>query len=226
AVMEVGLKGSGILDYRDHAVSEAVVPTLVAIDEFPQLGKMDEMLKAMATLGGAGYRFLLGVQSKSQLIEVYGQREPVTAACPIWVVTATQDPALLEDVKKLAAKVTVEHSRTSHGSGGRGDSHNLSQERTGRDLLDVHDLRTLPSDEAVMLAAGVPPVTLKKRPAFREKRWRERIVSPRVRSGSRGLGRIQRRFPRWGSRWPARSDLDVATVALVAEDGGCRGGEG
>ena len=54
---------------------------LLMLDEFPSLGKMDEVQKALAYMAGYGIKAYLIVQDLSQLQDKYGKNESITSNC-------------------------------------------------------------------------------------------------------------------------------------------------
>lgn len=120
------------------------------IDEFPTLGRVENMVTDIAVMRGYGLDFTLVAQGLEQLEEHYGRNGSRTliANCAYQWFCNVQD---LETAKYLSAvlgKKTVATTTTS--TGGPGGAGSTSYGETGRDLLTPDEVLNLGKDVAIV----------------------------------------------------------------------------
>jgi type IV secretion system protein VirD4 len=73
---------------------EVIHPTLLLLDEFPRLGKVDVIQNAVATLRSKGVTICLIIQSLTQLDRIYGKvsRQIIVDNCPYKAILQVTDP--------------------------------------------------------------------------------------------------------------------------------------
>lgn len=76
------------------AQGEVIPPTLLLLDEFPRLGKVDVIQNATATLRSKGVTICLLMQSLTQLDLIYGKetRQIIVDNCPYKAILSVTDP--------------------------------------------------------------------------------------------------------------------------------------
>ena len=135
---------------------------LVLLDEFPLLGKMEKVADAFAWVRSYGVRFLMVIQSKSQLRDTYGPERARTIFenCGAEIVFGTDDPELTREISERLGYNTVSavsHSRSGSLLSEKGrDSKTTSDQR--RALMLPQEIRTLDRGKCIILSPGMRPI--------------------------------------------------------------------
>lgn len=111
---------------------------LLMLDEFPSLGKMDEVQKALAYCAGYGIKAYLIVQDLSQLQDKYGKNESITSNCHIQNAYAPNKNETAEYLSKMTGETTIVDENISVSSSGgllSKKSYSKSFQHTKRNLL-------------------------------------------------------------------------------------------
>lgn len=135
---------------------------LFLIDEFPALGRLDELPRDIATMAGYGVDFCLIVQGIDQLKAVYGDdAATIMSNCAYKWFSNVNDLPSAEYLSKTLGNKTVDttskSSSFSMGKGGGSTSESESQGQTGRPLLMPDEVLNLGRDTAILLAPGSKP---------------------------------------------------------------------
>ena len=144
---------------------------LFMIDEFPAMGKLDDIPRDIATMAGYGVDFALVVQDFAQLKEVYGEaRNTILSNCAYRWFCNIDELSTAEYLSKSLGRYTVrtttkgENKGTSKsfggGSGAGGSSsegENVSHSETGRDLLTPDEAMNMGNRNAILFAPGGRP---------------------------------------------------------------------
>ncbi|HVT59503.1 MAG TPA: type IV secretory system conjugative DNA transfer family protein [Thermoanaerobaculia bacterium] len=144
-------------------------PLLLLLDEFPILGRLDFFGRAMAYLRGYGIRVYISLQSLAQLYEIYGQHQSITANCAVQVAFAPADVETAELLSRMTGPMTVHVAKRALANaplnlGPR--RHTLSLHELARPLLTAEEVRRLPDREALVFAAGHPPIRGRRVPYY------------------------------------------------------------
>lgn len=111
---------------------------LLMLDEFPSLGKMDEVQKALAYMAGYGIKGYLIVQDLAQLQDKYGKNESITSNCHIQNAYAPNKHETAEYLSKMTGKTTIVDEQISVSSSGgllSNKNYSKSYQHTKRNLL-------------------------------------------------------------------------------------------
>jgi type IV secretion system protein VirD4 len=81
--------------------------TLLMLDEFPALGRMELIESALARCAGYGVKVVMAIQDQSQLIGVYGQAQSVTANCHVRACFPTNDLSTAKWLSESTGVTTV-----------------------------------------------------------------------------------------------------------------------
>ena len=132
------------------------------IDEFPALGRLDEVPRDIATMGGYGVDFTLIIQGMDQLKDVYGEASnTILNNCAYKWFCNVSDLHSAEYVSKTLGRKTVKTKGTSESHNpaviGSGASVGTSFGETGRDLLTPDEVMNLGRDTAILIAPGSRP---------------------------------------------------------------------
>jgi type IV secretion system protein VirD4 len=154
-----------------HATGRPRHALLLLLDEFAALGKLDFFGRAMAYLRGFGIRVFLSIQSLSQLNDVYGEHQSITANCPVQVAFAPADVETAELLSRMTGPMTVAvNKRSLAGSllALTPRRATVSRQEVARPLLTAEEVRRLPDGEALVFTAGHPAIRAARLPYFRD----------------------------------------------------------
>ncbi len=120
---------------------------LALIDEFPTLGRMDNIVNSMGYTAGYGIKYYLIVQDKVQLNNVYGENELVFSGTHIRIAYAPNNPETAELLSRMTGTMTV--VKADHSYSGNRLSPMLGQVSTNvqeieRPLLTPDECGRLP----------------------------------------------------------------------------------
>ena len=167
------------MDFEEGKRKDNPYRLLYLIDEFPQLGNMQEFADALSYMAGYGCKALLITQDIEQLKDprAYGDHETITANCHVRIAYAPNTQRTAELLSSMTGKTTIQQqtinisgSRTSSGQNHMSTSLNF----VARDLLTPSEVSTLrkPSKvdpgtdkerivgpgQALVFFAGEPPI--------------------------------------------------------------------
>ena len=139
---------------------------LMMIDEFRQLGRMDDLVSKLTINAGYGFRMCLILQDVSQLDELYGKavRETTVSACQIKLFIRINDMATSDYVSEMLGSRTQEVATPTirAGQGGVFGRRDKSIHYIERPLRSPQELREMSEDIAILLIPNAPPFELKK----------------------------------------------------------------
>lgn len=130
--------------------------TLFLIDEFAALGRLDDLPRDIATMGGFGVDFALVVQGLDQLKDHYGEAKgTILSNCAYkWFcdVNDLDSAKYLSDTLGKATVATVSKSASSSaGPGGGSNSESTTYSETGRFLLNPDEVLNLGKNVAIAI---------------------------------------------------------------------------
>lgn len=143
---------------------------LILLDEFPTLGKIEQLQSALAYLAGYGVKVLLIAQTYNQILEAYGRHEGILANCHVKVAYAPGDMDTAKLLSSMAGETTVEMKSRSYSLGGPGGRKvSESYQQVKRPLMNPDEVTMLPAPrkkgadiveagEVLAFAAGRPAV--------------------------------------------------------------------
>lgn len=155
------------------------IPVLCLIDEFPALGEMDELVKALGEVAGYGVRFWLFAQGLNQLKSIYPKDwETILAQCATQSFFGIADHTTAQTLADFLGQETVliEKPSLSHGESGiPGDGGQSSTtvnnqlELKGVPLATPQEIRLhlgVGKRGQVVFQSGKPPVIAQLYPWF------------------------------------------------------------
>lgn len=196
--------------YRDAGMPGARRRVLMLVDEFAAVGRMTYISSQLATMAGYGVVFVLFIQSLTQLRspQLYGEREEISAACPVKVIGATGDSTTRKFASETLGDMTVRHRRRSRSSGRGGASVSDSWESTRRRLLTEEEVGALPEDKVLLLLPGCRGFIATKRMYFEDVRFE--VLNIRGRIGESDV--LPDPCCAWKFRHPVRREIPHADV--------------
>ncbi len=166
---------------------------LLLLDEFPALGNVAVLVKGVAFVAGYGLRLLTILQSPAQLRAIYGPdaAKNFMTNHAIEVVFTPKDQDVANELSERFGYDTVDgksRSRPSSlfGSGGRGHSETISQQR--RALMLPQELKLVSQDRCFVLKGGIPPILADKIRYFSDARFQKRLLPAPRRQADLGSG--------------------------------------
>ena len=141
------------------------VPCTFVLDEFPVLGKFEEIEQNAGVLAGYGVTFLLVSQSLSQIVKLYGEHHAFLDHCKNVVLYT---PGKYSDAKEFSEAIgnrsvlldNISASGNRHEAGLRSVS--LSSQETSVSLISPDELMKLEFNRFILLTQGMAPYKGKK----------------------------------------------------------------
>ena len=155
---------------------------LLMLDEFASLGRLEILQEALAYCAGYGVKAYLIVQGLEQLYAAYGRDESIVGNCHIRVAFAPNKIETAQLLSKMTGTTTVQ-SRTWAGKKRQKHFHArplLTPDECMRLRLPEKDRITgrMNAGEALILAAGLPPIYGEQILYFEDAAFRRRASVP------------------------------------------------
>ncbi len=158
---------------------------LMMIDEFPSLGKLEIVEKAMAYVAGYGIKVYLIIQSITQLNKIYTEKNSIVDNCHLQMFYATNRIEVAKEISERIGKTTILVDSVST-SGQRTELFDKGQSRSTQEvakaLLSPEDVMKLPYTDAILFISGKKPYLAKKNVFYDDPRFKEKVkMSPPTR---------------------------------------------
>ena len=151
---------------------------LFILDEFPAIGKMSVLEKAIGFVAGYGMKLVIILQSLDQLYNIYTEKNGFMSNCQIQVFYTANENQSAEYISKTFGSETIQYETKS---GKKALSLGQAGEaRQGRNLLGVSDVRSLPLDKILIVAGGKPPILTEKIQYFIVPEYKGRTKIPYI----------------------------------------------
>jgi type IV secretion system protein VirD4 len=160
-----------ILIQQIHDVLMAAPPkrdephqVLFLIDEFRQLGRMDDLVSKLTINAGYGFRVVIVLQNLSQLDEVYGKavRETTVSACATQLYIRIDNLDTSEYLSKMLGETTIELKRASLRRGGILGQKTINTDYDAVPLRTPQQLRQMDPRKIILLVSSAPPFELER----------------------------------------------------------------
>lgn len=155
---------------------------LFLIDEFPTLGKMENIEEFAGILNGFGLSFLWICQSKAQIDKLYGQNAPILDHCKYLVTYSMNEDNTAEYFSKRAGTEGIIKQNVSN-SGSRFDygmnNMSISNDIIERRLITANEIENLPADCELIYTQGAPVVIAKKVAYYSDPRFKYKVKLPK-----------------------------------------------
>ena len=133
---------------------------LLLLDEFPQIGKIDQFEMAIATMAGYQLRSLIIIQNLSQLYSIYGKDTSIISNCAVRVFYTPNDDNTPKVISNMLGKETI--TVTSKSETNNLLKKNKSWQSAARDLMTVDEVLNLPESQEIVFINGKRPILAKK----------------------------------------------------------------
>lgn len=171
--------------------------TLLMLDEFPSLGKLDIMQRALAFIAGYGLKAYLITQDLSQLYAAYGKEESITSNCHVQIAYPPNRPETAKYISGLTGGTTVIKDQVNVSGKRTGLFQNnvsITKQEQARNLLTEDEVLRLPSPlkdqngnivkpgHMLIFCAGLPAIYGQQILYFKDKAFltRSQIPAPTV----------------------------------------------
>jgi len=151
--------------------------TLLMLDEFPALGRLDFFETSLAFMAGYGIRAFLIAQSLNQIEKTYGEKNSVLDNCHLRIAFSTNDERTARRISDmLGTKTEQRHQRNYAG-------HRLapwlnhvmvSSQETQRPLMTPGEVMQMPASDMLLIVANMPPIRARKLRYFDDRNFLER----------------------------------------------------
>lgn len=152
--------------------------TLLMLDEFPALGRLDFFETSLAFMAGYGVRAFLIAQSLNQVEKAYGQNNSILDNCHIRVAFATNDERTAKRVSDMLGTMTEQRNQknyTGHRLAPWLSHVMVSQQETQRPLMTPGEVMQMPADDALIFLASHPPIKARKLRYFEDQNFIDRV---------------------------------------------------
>lgn len=149
---------------------------LLMLDEFPQLGNLPAVEKALAICAGYGIKMCIVAQDMNQLNKEYTKENSVGSNCHVQIYfTPNLDggASTAESLSKMLGKKTIK--TVSHSDGGGLGKGSNSESFTGRELMTASEVSQMPKTKELVLVAGHKPILGDKLFYFKHKYFMSKI---------------------------------------------------
>jgi len=182
---------------------------LMAMDEFPLLGRIEFFEKSLRLMSGYGLKTLFVAQSLNDIVETYGPHNTILDNCFVYTAFAALDPLTQDKVSRLTGTIAETRTSRSGPAGLSAGRTSVSRAEVERPLLEPGEVRSLADEEQLVFVAGHRPLrTRKVRYDAREPfRSRARLAPP---DGEAGVDTPGRRPHPWADRRAFGEDRTAA----------------
>lgn len=156
---------------------------MMLLDEFPTLGKMEEIKAGIAYYRGYWVKLFLITQDTEQLKAIYeaSGMNSFLSNCTFRVTYAANNVDTAKYISDLLGKKTVtstdEGSRPKYLDLNPG-ARQVSTKKSSRELLMPQEVIGLPKDEEIILIEANPPIRCKKIVYYKDKLFTSRLMKP------------------------------------------------
>ncbi|HBL93835.1 MAG TPA: conjugal transfer protein TraG [Hyphomonas sp.] len=152
--------------------------TLLMLDEFPALGRLDFFETSLAFMAGYGVRAFLIAQSLNQVEKAYGQNHSILDNCHVRIAFATNDERTAKRVSDMLGTMTEQRNQknyTGHRLAPWLSHVMVSQQETQRPLMTPGEIMQMPAGDALIFLASHPPIKARKLRYFEDQNFIDRV---------------------------------------------------
>ncbi|MDQ0589986.1 conjugal transfer protein TraG [Variovorax paradoxus] len=198
---------------------------LLMLDEFPALGRLDFFESALAFMAGYELRAFLIAQSLNQVDKAYGLNHSILDNCHVRIAFGTNDERTAKRISEAlgtATELRAQRNYAGHRLAPWLGHLMVSRQETARPLLTPGEVMQLPSDEAVVMVSGHPPIKARKLRYYQDRNFTRRVLAPPVLALGFYADRPATRPDDWSGLVPliAPEHLSSADADGFADEGG------
>jgi type IV secretion system protein VirD4 len=153
------------------------VPVLLVLDEFARIGRMESLAAASSYISGYGMQMLVVVQSRSQLLEIYGEnitKDIVTNCGAEIVFTPKEDDVAKATSERIGTYTFRGRSKSRRLMGAI--THSESEQR--RPLMLPQEVKELSPEKAIIFAEYLAPIMARKLRYHNDNEYQQRTRIP------------------------------------------------
>lgn len=151
------------MKFEDGKQIERKHKMLMLMDEFPALGKLETIERAMAYVAGYGIKFMIITQDINQITKLYTESNSIVSNCQVQVYHTPTDNKTPKFISEMMGKQTIwTKSFSYNGSLMNIGSRSTSLQETGRQLLTSDEVKTFDRSKEIIIVAGVSPIKANK----------------------------------------------------------------
>lgn len=141
-------------------------PVYLLLDEFANIGKIPDFNQKLSTSRSRLISMSIIVQSLDQLVDLYKDlHENIIANCDTQLFLGSQSIKTCEYFSKSLGQTTLtfqNKSKNRDEKDSKTQGYSYSEQRQGRELMTVDELKRLPNDDEIILIRGLKPIYAKK----------------------------------------------------------------
>lgn len=162
---EMSIGDSGQIENYKHRL-------LMLIDEFPAIGKIELLHKALAYVRGYGMKVALITQDLKQLYEIYGENNSILNNCKTQIFYAPSDDKTTKFIEEKLGKKTIEVQNKSWKGFKYLSDWNISTSYIGRSLMTFDEIQQLPNEKGFVFITGQKPILANRIKWFEEEEFK------------------------------------------------------
>lgn len=147
---------------------------LLMLDEFPSLGKMDELKASLAYVSGYGIKPIIVTQDIKQIYEIYGNQTSFLGLCKNKIGYAANDETTARMISKWTGVSTVRKESKSF-SGNNFDNVSKGMTEVSRYLLTEDEVMRLDKDDLIISIENMKPIYGKKTFYYNDPVFKNRV---------------------------------------------------
>ena len=141
-------------------------PVYLLLDEFANIGKIPDFNQKLSTSRSRLISMSIIVQSIDQLIDLYKDlHENIIANCDTQLFLGSQSIKTCEYFSKSLGQTTLtfqNKSRNRDEKDYKTQGYSYSEQRQGRELMTIDELKRMPYDDEIILIRGLKPIYTQK----------------------------------------------------------------
>ena len=141
-------------------------PVYLLLDEFANIGKIPDFNQKLSTSRSRLISMSIIVQSLDQLVDLYKDlHENIIANCDTQLFLGSQSIKTCEYFSKSLGQTTItfqSKSKNRDEKDTKTQGYSYSEQRQGRELMTIDELKRLPMDDEIILIRGLKPIYAKK----------------------------------------------------------------
>lgn len=154
-------------------------PTYLLLDEFANIGKIPDFNQKLSTSRSRLISMSIIVQSLDQLVDLYKDLyENIISNCDTQIFLGSQSIKTCEYFSKSLGQKTLtfqSKSKNRDKKDAETQGYSYSEQRQGRELMTIDELKRLGMDDEIILVRGLKPILAKKAWWFKYHPAREEV---------------------------------------------------
>jgi len=148
----------------DQNLGELPTPVVLLLDEFANIGKLQNFEKRISTTRSLRIEVTIVLQDTSQLEKVYGKESAreIMNNCDTVILLKASEPVSAKYFSEKVGKTTIKMVNRSRSSGSKSSSTTESDTYMGRDLITPDEVTRLNKNYELLFMVGHRPMKIKK----------------------------------------------------------------